>query len=127
MTKRQKERIKNLLPNGTPRWVRVYDNGGESTDRYTVVYSGRYPKTDRRFYYLAMSGLPFHPQGFCQHGETQYRAADLAEWGSWAPAIGRKCHLGKRIAWSDLNEDCQKAAMDTYCDLWDIPNPNKSS
>ena len=31
------QRKENLLPQGTPRYVRCYDNGGETADRYTVV------------------------------------------------------------------------------------------
>lgn len=138
MTKKEQARKERLMPLGIPRYVRVYDNGGPdvengSVDRYTVVFSGNYNNLGRsRFsgrtsnihYYLAMSGAPFHPQGFCQHGDVEYRCIDtIGKNGRgyvWPPAIGRKCHLGKRIRWEDLPKDCQKAAMEDYKDIWDI-------
>jgi hypothetical protein len=74
----------------------IYDNEGMSIDRYTVYFThpkdwgiiqpGLYP-------YVAMSGAPFHPQGFCQHGEG---------------FLGK--HNGKRIKFENLPEDCQRAA-----------------
>lgn len=57
---------------------RVYDNGGISVDRYTVVFGdddladqcgGEYP-------YIAASGEPFHPQGFGQHGGNMGKPID---------------------------------------------------
>jgi hypothetical protein len=75
--------------------IAVYDNGGKTADRYTVIfmdepdlgggYEGCYSS-------LGMSADPFHPQGFCQHGPAK---------------PGR--HLGRRIAFEDLPADCQKA------------------
>lgn len=107
-----------------PRYVRVYDNGGETRDRYTVVYTGRYRhKTGGVFWYLGMSGSPYHPQGFGQHGESE-RQIDTAP-GAWGgPAMGRRCHLGKRIPFGDLPKDCQTAALDTYDDLNDLAQPD---
>ncbi len=40
---------------------------------------------------VGMGDAPFHPQGFCQHGEA---------------LIGP--HLGERINYVDLNDDCAK-------------------
>jgi hypothetical protein len=121
MNKRTKARIEALLPNGIPRYVRVYDNGGESADRYTVVYGKKSITTERphSFMYLAMSGLPYHPQGFCQHGENPNKPVDVNDHGFF-PALGRKNHLGKRIAWADLPADCRKAAMEDYKNIWDL-------
>jgi hypothetical protein len=86
--------------------VRCYDNGGVNcpggtVDRYTVVYTGRY----RRYMgghqmYVGMDGNPFHPQGFGQHG-TSSKSIDL-------PAYS---HLGKRIEFSDLPQNCQLLVM----------------
>jgi hypothetical protein len=57
------------MPNGIPRYVRCYDNGGETFDRFTVVFSGRYRHlTGGEFWHVGMSEHPFHPQGFGQHG-----------------------------------------------------------
>ena len=42
--------------------VRVFDNGGRTCDRYTVIIGDSY---------YGMSENPFHPQGFNQYcGET---------------------------------------------------------
>jgi len=48
----------------------------------------------REIPYLAMSALPFHPQGFGQHGEM--------------PAWNRQA-LGRKIRFLDLPEDCRRA------------------
>ena len=104
-----------LLPNGLPRYVHCYDNGGTdkpggSVDRYTVVFTGNYrKKTDGESLYLGMSGEPFHPQGFGQHGSHD-RRIDLP--------VPR--HLGKRIGFLDLPEDCQILVLSDYLDLWDL-------
>lgn len=107
MTKQQRQ--ESLLPNGIPRYIRVYDNP-EVGDRYTVVFTGNYRKVDREFHYLGMSAHPFHPQGIGQHGETNGQPCDRPSYG----------HLGKKISWQDLPEDCQKCALSTYRDIWDL-------
>ena len=73
--------------------VEVYDNGGESFDRYTVVFSER-PEGRGMFYALGMSENPTHPQGFGQHTTAQN--------GS---------HLGERIELDDLPIDCRNLVM----------------
>lgn len=104
-------RTNNLLPDGVPRYVRVYDNQGETFDRFTVVFTGHYThKTNRSFVYLGMSENPFHPLGFGQHGETGYQPCDRPKYS----------HLGKKISFTDLPVDCQKAAIQSYKDLWDL-------
>ncbi len=125
MDKRETKRIARLLPDGNPKDVRVYDNGGTGAggtiDRYTVVFTGRYThKTGRQYWHLGMSGAPFHPQGFCQHG-TSPNQIDVKP-GSWGgPSIGRRCHLGLRIPFTDLPEDCQRAVIQDYLYLRDLP------
>lgn len=110
MTKAEEERKKHLLPNGKPRWIRCYDNGGASIDRYTVVFTGRYKQnTGGVFWFLGMSSNPFSPQGFGQHGESEDQI-DTPSYG----------HLGKKIKFEDLPEDCQKLVLKTYVYLWDI-------
>ena len=113
-----------LMPNGVPRWVRIYDNGGDTADRYTAVYTRRSERIspdgyDRTYPYRAMSALPFHPQGIAMWGETRGSCADTMR-RTWAPAIGKKCHLGTRIRFRDLPEDCQKLVVQDYKHLWDI-------
>lgn len=124
-----KIRKEKLMPNGIPRWIRVYDNGGldvpnGTVDRYTVCFTGK-GATERvsgyppHYPYLAMNGVPFHPQmGFCQHGSNPNNPCDTKN--GWAVAIGRKCHLGRRITFQDLPKDCQKAVVSDYKDIWNL-------
>lgn len=82
------------------RNVRIYDNGGKSYDRYTAVYMDehyyheQHPEYRTTFTCIGMSEDPFHPQGFGQHG----------------PAMPGK-HLGKRIAFEQLPDPCQRAVL----------------
>jgi hypothetical protein len=78
----------------------IADNGGKTVDRYTVLYT---PYTvdngmgslETWFPYIGMSASPYHPQGFCQHGELPYR---YSVWGT----------NQKVLELADLPEDCQK-------------------
>ena len=121
-----KKRRESLLPGGVPRYVRCYDNGGETADRYTVVFSGRHTsaRIDRVFPYVGMSTCPFHPQGFGQHGETRDKPCDVDRWG-FPAAMGRKGHLGRRIPFAELPEDCRKLVMQDYLELWDLKGGGK--
>ncbi len=61
-------RTQRLMPAGIPRYIRCYDNGGESADRYTVCFTGKAatmkaPGCVNEYPYRAMSNNPFHPQG----------------------------------------------------------------
>lgn len=129
------ERERRLLtPSGDPKWVRVYDNAGESADCFTVVFTGRYrtpiPPDEHKYYgrwswyqYLGMSSEPFHPQGVGMHGENRNQI-DVNKWG-FAPAMGRRCHLGKRIPFHQLPFDCQRLAWRDYSALWMVRVPKK--
>ena len=104
------QRKENLLPQGTPRYVRCYDNGGETADRYTVVFTGRYKQnTGGEFWYVGMSGNPFHPQGIGTHGSSRTQI-DYPSYG----------HLGKKVKFSDLTENSKVCVLQTYKDLWEI-------
>lgn len=104
-------RVARLLPGGVPRYVHCYDNGGETFDRYTVCFTGRYRhKTDRQQWYVGMSAHPFHPQGFGQHGES----AQPIDYPRYS-------HLGRKIKFSDLPPDCQRLIVGDYLYLWDLP------
>ncbi len=93
----------------SPRYIRCYDNGGETYDRYTVLFTKK--RVAGQFMYLGMNATPFHPQGFGQHGFSD----DLIDRPSYS-------HLGKRIQFEDLPEDCKKAVMDDYEELWGVNN-----
>ena len=109
MTKQ--ERYDSLLPEGKPKWIRCYDNQGKTFDRYTVVFTGRYThKTNGSFWYVGMSTNPFHPQGFGQHGESERMPIDKPTYS----------HIGKKIKFENLPEDCKKLVIQDYLYLWDF-------
>jgi hypothetical protein len=108
-TKTLQARIARLMPAGVPRYVRCYDNG-ESGDRYTVLFTGRasgqrIDQGHRIFQALGMSAAPFHPQGIGQHCAARDGA-----------------HLGRRIAFAELPEDCRRLVLRDYREIWRL-NP----
>lgn len=120
------KRYNNFMPNNEPKNVRCYDNGGETGDRYTVVYTGRYrSQTGGEFVYRGMSENPFHPQGIGQYGSSQNQI-DVNAWG-FAPAMGRKNHLGRRVAFSQLPDDCRKLVIRDYKELWSLNTERKAA
>ena len=113
---KKQSRQNTLLPGGQPKWVRCYDNGGITIDRYTVCFTRKQGGGT----YIAMNASPFHPQGFGQPGETiNGRSCDTNKWG-FAPMIGRKNHLGTRIPFSKLPPDCQKLVTQDYKNIWNL-------
>jgi hypothetical protein len=70
--------------------IKIYDNGGKTADRYTVVYMTERER-DGTYAAVGMSEQPFHPQGFGQHCTAM-------------PGP----HLGKRIPFAALPLDCQR-------------------
>lgn len=103
-------RAASLMPSGIPRYIRCYDNGGESLDRYTVVFTGNYrSKTGGDFLYIGMNDSPFHPQGVGMHGGHKEQID--------RPGYG---HLGKKISFQQLPDDCRALVLRDYCDLWDL-------
>ena len=79
--------------------IKIFDNGGKTFDRYTVIYldtpyyEGAFLYSENIYIYEArgMSKNPYHPQGF-----GQMCAAQLGP------------HLGSEIGFDDLPEDCQR-------------------
>jgi len=124
MTRKQTERQERLLPKGIPRYVRCYDNGGESADRYTVCFTGKAGALHTEGYsteycYRAMSAAPFHPQGVGIWGSSKNHHCDVNRWG-FAPAIGRKNHLGTRIPFEQLPKDCKRLVLCDYKEIWEL-------
>ena len=98
---------RKLMDGDVPRYIRVYDSS-DCIDRYTVCFTGKYrKKTGGEWIYLAMSESPY--QGFGQHGFSDFRI-DRPSYK----------HLGKRIDFKLLPEDCRDLVMSDYRDLWDM-------
>jgi hypothetical protein len=110
MATKTNSRRERLLPGGKPRYIHVYDNGGETADRYTIVFTGRYRhRTGGVFIYVGCSSRPFHPQGIGQHGHSE-KQIDYPSYG----------HLGKKVSFEVLPRDVQKLVMGDYVQLWGI-------
>lgn len=79
--------------------IGIYDNGGKTIDRYTVVYEPHRNEGDKRdtFPITGMGGSPFSPQGFCQHESLNFR---------YTRQTGERT-----IDFADLPQDCQRAVM----------------
>lgn len=80
--------------------IRVFDNEGESFDRYTIVNINDHERMtpDGAIYgALGASENPFSPMGFGQN-----TSAMIAE------------HLGKEITFDDLPEDVQKFVIQSF-------------
>lgn len=77
--------------------LKIYDNGGKTVDRYTVVLKDWRNRQDgaRLFQCLGLSEEPTAWYGFSQCGEA---------------IIGR--HLGKIIQWKDLPEKVRTHAKE---------------
>jgi hypothetical protein len=109
------DRKEKLMPRGIPKWIRCYDNGDRSFDRYTVIFTKAniYCRNNAEIscFYLAMSAHPYHPQGFGQHGESRFPI----------DSHGHK-NIGKRITFKELPPDCQKLVRSDYIDLWNLPS-----
>jgi hypothetical protein len=83
--------------------IKIYDNGEESFDRYTIVFLCE-PERQPGFYAaFGMSENPFHPQGF----------------GQWCTAQDG-AHLGKRINAEDLPLDCRNILKQITADYFPI-------
>jgi hypothetical protein len=70
--------------------IKCYDNGGESADRYTVIYLNYPEYYPGSFMSVGCDDKPFHPQGIGMH---------------CAAVPGD--HLGKEIKFTDLPKDVQ--------------------
>ena len=92
----------------TARWLEgapapvlaVYDSGGRSADRYTVLYDYSGMGAERAWYERerkaparVMSAYPFHPQGIGLYVDCQ---------------VWDRAALGRKIRYADLPPDCRK-------------------
>jgi len=126
-TKKQRDRYTRLVINGIPRYIRCYDNGGATADRYTVVMTGHYNKENSGgYWYLGMSSNPFHPQGVGTTGNSDriipFHPQGVGTTGDSDRIIDRPSykHLGKKIKYDSLPAECKTFVMSTYLYLWDF-------
>jgi hypothetical protein len=115
------KRLDKFCPDGIPKYVRCYDNKGETIDRYTAVFTGNYAGR-KGCDYLGMNSRPFHPIGFGQHG---WHETVIDTKNGWPPKIGQNNHLGTRIEFADLPEDCRRCVLQDYLILWRICEENE--
>jgi hypothetical protein len=78
----------------------IFDNGGETFDRFTVLYVPDAADPDT-VQYLGASAHPFDPQGFGQHGEMPRHQAAAYRY--------RETSAKHSARWSDLPADVQRA------------------
>ncbi len=111
MNATQTIRLNRLMPNGIPRYVRCYDNGGETLDRYTIVFTGYYSgKKSRVCEYVGSSEFPSSPMGFYQHGEGHDGAIDRPTYS----------HLGKKITFESLPDTVKPHIIHDYKSIWNL-------
>ena len=97
-----------------PSRIRIYDNGGASVDRYTLVV----PSIDEpgKLDMYGFSDAPYHPQGFGQYAGAYHR-------------MGSYSHLGKLIQFDDLPDQAQRYVRETLTtplpEGYGIPLPKK--
>jgi hypothetical protein len=95
------DRAGRMVPNGSKRAgthtlapgtsVRVYDLGGATVDRYTVVMVGKEWDESARKGYKMMLGMGPGGRG-------------VSEWGE----VQEGKHLGRRVRWDDLPEETRR-------------------
>ncbi len=121
--KHRAERVAGLLPDGKPKWIRVYDHGDDWVGRYTVIYSGNYSKPEGQHWWGKMSADPHGDNGICDSG-SQLGPLDI-QLGRWAGVSIGRTHsgLGKRIIFEDLPAACQQVVLSDYAYLWNLPDP----
>jgi hypothetical protein len=97
-------RRERLLPDGVPRYVWLYDDGGVTAERYTAVFTGLSSlKTPGEYNYLRRGDDPL-----ASGHHTFHRGR---------PPYGE---LGREISFKDLPEDCQRLILETYRKMWGL-------
>lgn len=89
----------SIMVKGKKRVCVIYDNGGATIDRYTVVLKAyRYPDGELEYPYLACSEHPFN--SFGQHG--------------WSKESIRGPNLGKRVAFDNVPKEVQEFIIQEF-------------
>lgn len=95
-----------------PKYIRIYDNKGETFDQFTVVFTRK--RTAGQCLHLGMSDSPRHPQGFGNHGSSN----EPIDYPTYS-------HLGKKVKWDSLTDECKEVVTETYNELWEVTETNK--
>lgn len=109
MGRSKQARQEALLPGGKPRYLRCYDNGGTTVDRFTIVFTGNYRRRIGAFCYVAANSAPFNPLGFYQHGENPCPID-----------YPTHSHLGRKVDFADLPGDLQSSITVDYRAIWNL-------
>lgn len=90
---------KRYLEGAPDALLAVYDNGGETFDRYTALYGAPLwgPEMGLTVPFRGMSTHPQHPQGFGQWGEMR---------------IHYRANCGRLVPFRDLPADVQRQIVD---------------
>jgi hypothetical protein len=81
-----------------PSTVRIYDNGGKTIDRYTLVVPSVNEPGKLDMY--GFNEAPYYPQGFGQYAGSYHK-------------MGSYSHLGKLVSLQDLPEQAQRFVKET--------------
>jgi hypothetical protein len=90
-----------------PKYMKVYDNGGATLDRYTIIYT-RKKVNDREYLALKLSDEPddqFHNKHTILLDKASSSNVPMA---------------GKEIPFEKLPHRCQEIAQEYYADLWKV-------
>jgi hypothetical protein len=100
-------RSKKLYSHNVPNYIRVYDNGGFTTDRYTIIFTGK-RVSNTEYLVLKLSDEPDDQNHNCY---TMYIESTSKKN---IPMIGRK------IQFNNLPPQCQKVVQCYYKSLWNV-------
>lgn len=107
--KKRQDRFERLMPNGIPRYIRIYDNGGKTFDRYTAVFAGNFKDRDGQCFVLSLSSNPKSSQGVNMFDIFDH----IIDYPTYS-------HLGKKITFNDLPDDCKDIVISDYFDIWNL-------
>jgi hypothetical protein len=86
-----------------PRYLRIYDNRGQTYDRYTILFTRK--RVDGYFMCLSSS----HNLVIGSH----FDSLDILDYPS-------SSHLGKRIQFEHLPEKVRNLVIEDYKSIWNI-------
>lgn len=91
------------MPNSDSLRLRVFDHPNVN-DRYTVVFDDG----TTQLLFVGMNDFPFHPAGFCEHGQL------TRDW--------LESNAASEIAYAALPEDCRKVVEGDLREYHITPN-----